>query len=627
MTDRIIAVYIEKYRHLTSALIGFGTEYHCTINDLKSVIEISKLDIIPEAYFADGINGLGVIVGKNGSGKSTLLELISVILNSQGKTDLFEYEILGCIIWIDSSNNINVTGPVISMHEAKNRKEQKIPIIKYSGIDIIPQKRFPSLNVVLASSMGAMTNRKNMPLYNYPGNTTMGCDVRSDEIIRKDFESECNSDDRHTSASPIEQFSIIHRFHATKEKFRQINFLNHIRNNLKDDSIFKDALQANLIGLSPRTLIPSMLNSRGVLPEEIQETLSESDPHTQEGKLARAMCWSLIFEATYTLDGKERKEKIKELWSNNEKKLTKGTASEATFYQGHLGYLFDHLYHNSFTKVKEKAKLWGLLTGRPVSMPVSYMANPTNGIGSLPKKNSISIDDNPYYWYKNPAIQPSSNIENGIFETLTTYMIAGKIAPFLDIEYGFYKSDKITVFSLSHGEDAMLSLFGRILQAMSDISELNPNKNTLVILDEADIALHPEWQRKFISSLCFALPKIASKNGTQVLISTHTPIVLSDIPHENHTRLMVSNTFPKTATTQTAASPTIAANLYDLLHDEFYLEGGFIGQHATEILELLRKDDSRISKIKSEIISKIADPILRKAFTALERSKNIKEQP
>src|SRR5690606_11697525 len=57
------------------------------------------------------------------------------------------------------------------------------------------------------------------------------------------------------------------------------------------------------------------------------------------------------------------------------------------------------------------------------------------------------------------------------------------------------KNNKSNIRKLSSGEHYFLSLFSRLHDLF--ISESINGRNCFLLLDECELALHPEWQRKF----------------------------------------------------------------------------------------------------------------------------------
>ena len=59
------------------------------------------------------------------------------------------------------------------------------------------------------------------------------------------------------------------------------------------------------------------------------------------------------------------------------------------------------------------------------------------------------------------------------------------------------------------------------------------NESVLLLIDEIDLYLHPEWQRQILNDFLTAIQEYFPHSYFQIIITSHSPIVLSDIPHEN----------------------------------------------------------------------------------------------
>ena len=88
---------------------------------------------------------------------------------------------------------------------------------------------------------------------------------------------------------------------------------------------------------------------------------------------------------------------------------------------------------------------------------------------------------------------------------------------------------------LSTWEFTLLLTIVKSILSMDQLSE----KTTYLIFDEPDLSLHPEWQRRFIDILTIITTKINSlrsrfeKQKIYIIITTHSPIIVSDIPRDN----------------------------------------------------------------------------------------------
>lgn len=85
-----------------------------------------------------------------------------------------------------------------------------------------------------------------------------------------------------------------------------------------------------------------------------------------------------------------------------------------------------------------------------------------------------------------------------------------------------YKSDPdkynyiVPLSSLSSGEQHLLVLLGKLIFAQKN--------NGLILIDEPEISLHPEWQESFLD----ILSSIQTISNFEILIATHSPILIGD---------------------------------------------------------------------------------------------------
>lgn len=175
--------------------------------------------------------------------------------------------------------------------------------------------------------------------------------------------------------------------------------------------------------------------------------------------------------------------------------------------------------------------------------------------------------------------------------------------------------------ALSSGELALLKTFSRLYSAKKALdrkkSVVENKENYLLLLDEVDLGLHPRWQRKWISTALPIIEKIFEDNHLQIIITTHSPISLSDIFEENIIYL------PEESGTYNYR--TFGQNIYSLFKNAFFLnEDEFIGEYAyqkiQDTIEYLRfKIDGKLEnltggsiyyRIKEEDGKKIAKKII-----------------
>lgn len=149
-------------------------------------------------------------------------------------------------------------------------------------------------------------------------------------------------------------------------------------------------------------------------------------------------------------------------------------------------------------------------------------------------------------------------------------------------------------------------------------------RNINLILDEVELCFHPEYQRRFIDDLIQTIKrlKLNVDCSFNIIIATHSPFVLSDIPICNI--LYLENGSVKS---KSKFDNPFGANINDILYQSFFLENGFIGEYARkkilETIDLLSLDkapESQKGTIK-ELISFVGEPLLKNELQFLYQEK------
>lgn len=137
-----------------------------------------------------------------------------------------------------------------------------------------------------------------------------------------------------------------------------------------------------------------------------------------------------------------------------------------------------------------------------------------------------------------------------------------------------------------------------------------------VIFDEVELYFHPEMQRSFMGLLHQALQNAKFRNlrGINIILATHSPFILSDIPHSNVLCL---------GENAHEVEGTLGANIIELLGNSFFLSS-VIGKVATrELIKLVSlyqrakdgedvKTDFGKHKMEFQYLLKyLADPYLK----------------
>lgn len=193
------------------------------------------------------------------------------------------------------------------------------------------------------------------------------------------------------------------------------------------------------------------------------------------------------------------------------------------------------------------------------------------------------------------------------------------------LEYG--NGQEIKLSKLSSGEQQMIFNISTIVYHLYNLQSVHKSsfarvkyENIFITLDEVELYYHPEMQRELVKNLLSALNNLnfkkISKNQTSItsihiLFSTHSPFILSDIPSNNILRL--ENGEPSIK----QFDETFGANIHQLLHNDFFLQNGFMGEFAQEQINktinwiIDEKRDMGLKENHKNLINIIGEPILK----------------
>lgn len=181
--------------------------------------------------------------------------------------------------------------------------------------------------------------------------------------------------------------------------------------------------------------------------------------------------------------------------------------------------------------------------------------------------------------------------------------------------------------TLSSGEKQLVYTVSSLLYHLKNIDSVKSDSNDVryvyehvnIILEEVELYFHPEQQKKFIKYLLDSLATMTfmSLRGLNIIIITHSPFVLSDIPACNILALD-ENGSPQ------SGLRSLGANIHEMLKDSFFLKNGTIGDfaqwHINQIIKQLDDNKKQVDKEKLQrMIMLIDEPVIK--LTLLEQYK------
>ena len=202
-------------------------------------------------------------------------------------------------------------------------------------------------------------------------------------------------------------------------------------------------------------------------------------------------------------------------------------------------------------------------------------------------------------------------------EFITNYLQSFKRKSYLHFEW----------VELSAGQVARLNIYSRLHYAMSKLPE--HLKDVVIIIDEGELYFHPEWQRKWLWYFLRAISSVYIGRRVQIIISTHSPFILSDLPNQNVIFLKKGEHGLQVIEGLDDNQLTFASNINTLLSNSFFMDNGLVGEVAkikiNNLISLLNnKDPEEIRKNESQISKQlryIGEPIIRnKLFNMLNNT-------
>lgn len=154
---------------------------------------------------------------------------------------------------------------------------------------------------------------------------------------------------------------------------------------------------------------------------------------------------------------------------------------------------------------------------------------------------------------------------------------------------------KLHWFLKGYHEDSVYykNMFGRQVFPMEDA--LQQDETALIFIDEGEVYYHPEWQRRYLSILLDMLCLVEGKARVQVVFTTNSPFVISDVLREDVQYL---------SDKKDEIGETLGQNIHKLLIKNFFMDYT-IGEYSRKLIETIVCQLTDEKSIKSEAVMDI----------------------
>lgn len=191
----------------------------------------------------------------------------------------------------------------------------------------------------------------------------------------------------------------------------------------------------------------------------------------------------------------------------------------------------------------------------------------------------------------------------------------------LEIEFKLeFQTENGEKIKLSSGEKTVLFYLKKIDFLIDQIKK--KKKDSILLFDEIELYLHPTWQKRILNIILKFIETEKIKNLLHIVIASHSPFILSDLPKENVI-------FLKDGKQENPNIETFGANIHTLLSHGFFMNGGLMGEFAkSKINEVIDYLNGKASPIADDdeaqrYIRIIGEPIVKRQLQRMLDSKKL----
>jgi len=625
----LVYLWVENYKNIHKQGFNFSPRFECIFHDEYDengkLKDNCKLEIIEKKedeyikdFFGENIN-VTAIVGKNGSGKSSVLEFLKNIVHENNKF---------CLIF--RINNESFLSYNIASLEYDKRvlKEKNIEELESCFFSVLYSSEFNQKNIeesthqIIANLLKEDKNHifENFKHIFYPQKMI----VTENTIYRKELLNKLKK----------------HLFNRVENK--EINFklnekVKKLINSNKDNSLIylmceqidddtgeyenfvESLLDDKIIELGGFTTVQKdFKNYDGSYPDEfeIKSILSDNfmkeipkkedwiKKNTLVEEIHQKLCEIIIFSLSSLF---KEKFNILDIFFFNEIVKNK---------------LINSYLNEIICRYLNEASV------KKISIENCIKSNRLF-FGILLKNNNIELgyDSSEFQGYlKNfKLVNLIDMLKDNLFNKYSSFLSFD----FIDIRY----SNERYFSNLSHGEKTFYSQFVFIFYKIYN----NQNKNNLLLFDEPDLSLHPEWQRRYFDELVKITKNLDESIKLHFFVTSHSPFFLSDIPKQNIIFLDKYKEEQKIGNCKVVdglkeKKQTFGANIHTLLSDSFFMEDGLMGEFAKgkidEVIAYLngKKDtDIKTDDEAQKLVNIIGEPIVKNQLQRMLDSKRLKK--
>ncbi|MBD8387791.1 AAA family ATPase [Dysgonomonas sp. BGC7] len=567
----LLYLYIEDDgKNIKDCEFNFSPEFTFSFDRKGKIISITYKDnYIPNFWGVENITNITAVIGRNGAGKSNLFNYLVNNITFSNTSSIYIFK-KDDEVQVFADDNIKINALI----------KEKITIITSTN-DIIHENLIHPIIYYSSSFFQEiyLDEFRNKSSVNLSLKSLLNIAMQNHSIFGTDAGSYMFSNGKMISLGGALYY---YKYEST---------LRHI----------------NLINAYPQLNIEDINIPKLCRIQTIRPTFNRKVKQSKQ-LLTKVEKYGQLFLNSYTTE-KEREDNYKAFWY------------QALFFELYT-YCLDMGFEQeaeSFINA-EKALHYRTFTYLFYNN-ISLINNDTKEINDLFLKLDIILD--------NIHTKPEQNLSESILsikdaqEVLTVYsLLLFKFYKNIADKYSYRETSRKELYfeqcfkvaweyPLSSGEESYLDFFANLHYAKSQIN--NDAKRLTIILDEPELSLHPELQRKFINILISICHIVFSNFELQILLASHSPILLSDFPKNNVIFLDKNEDGTCRVVDSISRDNTFGANIHTLYKNSFFIKGLPIGEFAKKKINKLfdELENGQIRSTTLKEIQLVGEPLLK----------------
>lgn len=587
------------YKVLKNVELNFSNDLIFSYNTKSGALILEEESgYINDFFDEEGkIKNVTALIGKNGTGKSSILELIKSL-----RPDNYDNHFYKLLIVFES---VNVSGRSFHIYhhpELTVKPSTELQLFRdifgtkqcKSFKDFEPyEKIFPDYQVINYSTLFEVQQSRIVFPFEYYGDKNIE-DISTIHLLQKDAEYHTN-----TSFQTFSSREVMMR-HKLMETQRQVQFLI----NLPNSEEFLDFTPPRFLEITVDHIDELILSKKESKPYSFLTTLFDNTKKSIRTRkevflfdLHRAALFNTIrYFNVNPIEFDDINLILNKRLNNN---ISPDRIQDLIIYIA--------------TEFERTLAQKNIVPENPISERLKALAEALRNFEQLDDADFVQLDQNTAAVLINIDVPLQLNI-------LINYLRSVNLSGFINLDWRF---EKYSTGQMSSGEKAIFSMFARFYFVYEKaVTFKETNKSILIIIDEGDQLFHPEWQRKYFALLMKYFPKLFSyANEIQVVLTTHSPFIASDLPPYSVIKLNKDGKFT-TASRISDQKSTFAANIHELFKDDFYLESGLVGEFAKgkilsltkRIKRLVPEDNTKQILLEIDLIS---EPLIREKLLTI----------